>query len=76
MVLQHAIRLLWAADSGTDLNDVALLTKEQGLMKILDAQSDVWSFEKELADAMERHILEAGAANRSLGHLGHLRKNC
>lgn len=72
--IEHAIRLLWAADSGTDFIDVALLTKEQGLMKILDAQSDVWSFEKELADAMERHILEAGAADKSLGHLGHLRK--
>lgn len=44
-----------------------------GLKKILDAQSDVWSFDEELADARERHILEAGAADKCLGHLGHLR---
>jgi hypothetical protein len=72
--IEHAIRLLWAAEFGDGFVDVALLAKEQGLRKILAAQTALWSFDKELADAMEQHILEAASADKSLGHLAHLRQ--
>lgn len=71
--LEHAIRLLWAADHGPEFVDVALLSQESGYQTMLNSQTPGWTFDPNLAHALEEHIEEANEIDRSLSTLSRLR---
>ena len=71
--LEHAIRLQWAAEYGSEFVEVALIAQKNGYAKLQGAQTDNWKFSTELANALEDHAAEASDEYKSVGTLTTLR---
>lgn len=64
--LEHAIRLLWAAEYGDEFVEVALIAQKKGYASLQEAQTVSWQFDPNFADALEERASEASDDYKSL----------
>ena len=71
--LEHAMRLLWAAEYGDEFVEVALISQKKGYASLEEAQNDNWRFDPDFADALQKRAAEASDDYKSLATLTALR---
>lgn len=67
--LEHAIRLLWAAEYGDEFVEITLLSQKKGLANMEAAQTDGWRFDPDFAEALQKRAAEASDDFTSLSTL-------